>query len=118
MEYMDVFSNYLNKEISLSTAEIKIEKMLPVLKAEGRIKDYEKASLCLTYFKRYKQYDSGEINPKDLLIFIRDFVLYIGRFRFPKLITDVVDLYGDELSVVIAQDGAVDVTEKYPQSLF
>lgn len=117
MEYMDVFSNYLNKEISLSTAEIKIEKMLPVLKAEGRIKDYEKASLCLTYFKRYKQYDSGEINPKDLLIFIRDFVLYIGRFKFPKLITDVVDHYGDELSVVIAQDGAVDVTEKYPQSL-
>lgn len=117
MNYMEVFLEYLNNELGLSVAETKIEKMLPALQQNGRIKDYEKASLCLTYFKRYRQYNSGEINAKDLLLFVRDFVLFMGRFKFPRLITDVVDRYGDELNVIIAPDGAVDVAEKFPASL-
>ena len=51
MNYMEVFLEYLNNELGLSVAETKIEKMLPALQQNGRIKDYEKASLCLTYFK-------------------------------------------------------------------
>lgn len=117
MEYMEVFKSYLNNEISLSTADIKIEKMLPVLLESGLIKEYAKASLCRTYFQRYKQYNSGEINPKDLLLFIRDFVLYLGRFKFPRLITDVVERYGDQLDVIVAPDGAIDVIEKCPAPL-
>lgn len=117
MEYMEVFSSYLNNEISVSTADLKIKKLLPVLLESGLIKEHAKALLCRTYFQRYKQYDSGEINPKDLLIFIRDIVLYMGRFKFPRLITDVVDRYGDELGVIVAPDGAVDVVDKCPQAL-
>ena len=104
MNYMEVFLEYLNNELGLSVAETKIEKMLPALQQNGRIKDYEKASLCLTYFKRYRQYNSGEINAKDLLLFVRDFVLFMGRFKFPRLNTDVVDRYGDYLNVIIAPD--------------
>lgn len=117
MEYMEVFKEYLKNEISLSTADIKIEKMLPVLMENGFIKEYAKASLCRTYFQRYKQYNSGEIKPKDLLIFIRDFILYLGRFKFPRLITDVVERYGDELGVIVAPDGAIDVVDICPASL-
>lgn len=117
MEYMEVFSSYLNDEISETTADLKIEKMLPVLLENGLVKEYAKASLCRTYFQRYKQYNSGKIGPKDLLIFIRDFVLFMGRFRFPRLITDVVERYGDELGVVVAQDGAIDVVERCPKNL-
>ncbi len=117
MDYMEVFFEYLNNELGLSAAETKIEKMLPVLQRNGRIKDYEKASLCLTYFKRYRQYNSGEITAKDLLLFVRDFVLFMGRFKFPRLITDVVDRHGDEFNVIIAPDGAVDVAEKIPSAL-
>lgn len=117
MNYMDIFFEYLNNELGLSAAEIKIEKMLPILQRNGRIKDYEKASLCLTYFKRYRQYDSGEITAKDLLLFMRDFIMFMGRFKFPRLIMDVVDRHGDELNVIIAPDGAVDVAEKIPFTL-
>lgn len=114
---MEMFFKYLNNELELSVAKTKIEKMLPILQRNGRIKDYEKALLCQTYFKRYEQYNSGEIKEKDLLLSIRDFVLFMGRFKFPRLITDVVDRYGDELNVFIAPDGAVDVAEKFPASL-
>lgn len=117
MEYMEVFRNYLNDEISVSTADLKIEKMLPVLLEKGLVKEYAKALLCRTYFQRYKQYNSGKIGPKDLLIFIRDFVLFMGRFKFPRLISDVVERYGDELGVVVAQDGAIDVVERCPKNL-
>lgn len=117
MEYMEVFSNYLNDEVSVTTADLKIEKMLPGLLESGLIKEYAKASLCRTYFQRYKQYNSGKISPKDLLIFIRDFVLFMGRFKFPRLITDVVERYGDESGVVVAQDGAIDVVDRCPKTL-
>lgn len=117
MEYMEVFNGYLKDEISVTTADLKIKKMLPVLLESGLIKEYAKASLCRTYFQRYKQYNSGKIGPKDLLIFIRDFILFMGRFNFPRLITDVVERYGDELGVIVAQDGAIDVVDKCPKTL-
>ena len=117
MEYMEVFKSYLEEEISVTTADLKIKKMLPVLLGNGLIKEYAKASLCRTYFQRYKQYNSGKIGSKDLLIFIRDFVLFMGRFKFPRLIADIVERYGDDLGVIVAQDGAIDVVDKFPKTL-
>lgn len=117
MSFMDVFLSYLKNEISVSLAEQKIEKMLPILRTAGKSKEYAKASLCMTYFKRYHQYNSGQMNPKDLVLFIRDFVLFVGRFRFPRLITDVVEREGASLGVFVALDGAVDVVEKIPEWL-
>ena len=52
MSFMDVFLSYLKNEISVSLAEQKIEKMLPILRTAGKSKEYAKASLCMTYLKR------------------------------------------------------------------
>ena len=117
MGYMDVFLDYVNSKISASTADFKLEKLMPDLLVSGEIKEHAKASLCRTYFKRYQQYNIGEINSKDLVLFVRDFVLFLGRFRLPRLITDVVDRYGEEFGLFIASDGAVDATENYPKKL-
>ena len=117
MNFLEVFEDYLNNNISANSAEIKIDKMLIKLSAIGNTKDYEKASYCKTYFQRYRQYNSGKISAKDLLLFIRDFVIYVGRFHFPRLISDVVERQGNELGVFVAKDGAVDVAELYPEVL-
>ena len=113
MNYMEVFEEYLNNGVSASTADDRIEKLLPDILASGNIKEYEKAVYCRTYFQRYKQYNTGEIGAKDLLLFIRDFVLYVGRFQFPRLISDVVERQGNELGVFVADDGAVDVVDMF-----
>ena len=105
MDFMEVFRAYLENEISASAAEEKIEKMLSVLRSAGRNRECAKASLCMTYFKRYHQYNSGKIKSKDLLLFIRDFVLFMGRFRFPRLITDVVERDGDSLEYLLTGMG-------------
>lgn len=117
MNYIEVFEEYLNNGISASTADARIEKLLPVILSSGNIKEYEKASYCRTYFQRYKQYNTGEIGPNDLLLFIRDFILYVGRFRFPRLISDAVERQGSELGVFVADDGAVDVVDMVPEIL-
>ncbi len=117
MDFMEVFLAYLEGKMSASAAEEKIEKMLPILRSAGRDREYARALLCGTYLKRYHQYNTGRIKPKDLVLFIRDFVLFMGRFHFPRLITDVVERDGDSLGVFVAMDGAVDAIEKYPQSM-
>lgn len=117
MEYMDVFIKYINGEISPLKADEIIRRLASDLLRAGRIKDYEKAVFCRTYFLRYQQYNSGKISAKDLLLFLRDFVLYVGRIRFPRLITDAVRREGNEFGLFVAGDEAVDVVEKIPEEL-
>lgn len=117
MDFMEVFLEYLENKITIQMAEMKIKKILSTLIALKNARDYAKASLCLTYFKRYNQYNSGQIGAKDLLLFIRDFVLFLGRFPFPRLITDVVSREGSALGIFVASDGAVDVIDNIPKSL-
>ena len=117
MDFMEVFLKYLENKITIQMAEMKIKKILPALITLKNARDYARASLCLTYFKRYNQYNSGQISARDLLLFIRDFVLFWGRFPFPRLITDVVSREGSSLGIFVASDGAVDVIDNIPKSL-
>ena len=117
MGYLEVFCEYLGGRMSSSSAEDQISRLLPVLLNEGKSKEYAKASLCMTYFKRCRQYNTGEIKAGDLLLFIRDFVLYVGRFQLPRFVTDVVNREGDALGVIVTDNGEVDVIEKTPSVL-
>lgn len=117
MDCIDIFKRYTNGKLGASEADALIGRQLPDLLKAGRLNDYEKGVLCRTYFLRFRQYNSWKISAKDLLLFLRDFVLYIGRFRFPQLITDTVKNSGDDYGLFVAEDDAVDVIEKIPECL-
>ncbi len=117
MNYMEAFCKYLEGEIAPSKAVEIINQQIEKLLEDGKIKEYEKATLCLTYFKRHQQYDTGKISGKDLMLFLRDFILYVGRMRFPRLILDAVKRDGEEFGLFIADDNAVDVVEIIPKDL-
>ncbi len=117
MDYMALFREYLSGNITMHTAELQIEELLPKLLSAGQLRDHAKASLCMTYFMRYRQYNTGIITAQDLILFIRDFVLYVGRSQFPHLITDTVKREGSALGVYVATDGAVDVVDMIPTSV-
>lgn len=117
MGYLEIFNEYLSGRTSSSSAEDQINELLPRLLNEGKSKEYAKASLCMTFFKRCRQYNTGEIKAGDLLLFIRDFVLYVGRFRLPRFVTDVVNREGDALGIITTVNGEVDVIEKIPSAL-
>lgn len=113
MDFIEIFFEYLESRLSASSAEAKIKTLLPEILASGRMRDYVRASMCLTYFKRYRQYNSGQIKAGDLLLFMRDFVLFVGRFRFPKLITDVTSRDGAKLGIYVTAHDEIDVVENY-----
>ena len=117
MDCIEAFQKYTAGEIDDPTADYIISRELSDLQKAGEISDYERSVFCRTYFLRYQQYNFRKISGKDMLLFLRDFVLYVGRFRFPQLITDTVKNAGDEFGLYVADDGAVDVIEKIPDCL-
>ena len=117
MDYMEAFLNCIEGELDTSKALAVIKQQSDELLIAGKVKEYEKAVICLTYFVRYQQYNTGKISAKDLLLFLRDFVLYIGRIQFPRLITDVVRRDGGDLGLFVAEDNAVDAIEIVPEEL-
>lgn len=117
MDYMEIFQSYLDGSLNISSAEIQMSELARNLRNNGQMHEFVKASLCITYFKRYAQYNTGKIKAGDFMLFIRDFVLFIGRFRFPRLVTDAVLRDGEQFGVFVAADGEVDVLEKVPKEL-
>ncbi len=117
MDYIDVFQQYLSEAITMDSAEIQIKEICTKLQVAGNARECAKATICLSFFRRYKQYNMGKIKIGDLLLFIRDFVLYIGRFQFPQQITEAVQKRGDAFGVFVAGDGAVDVIDTLPPYL-
>ena len=117
MDYMDIFQAYLDGSISISSAEIQMRNLAKNLQNSGKMGEHAKAILCITYFKRYTQYNTGRIKTGDFMLFMRDFILFVGRFRFPRLVTDAVLRDGAPFGVFVAADGAVDVLEKVPKAI-
>lgn len=117
MDYMDIFHAYLTGSININSAEIQMGKLLKNILNTGHVRDAAKASMCMTYFKRYSQYNSGVISAEDFMLFLRDFVLFVGRFHFPRLVTNAVLRDGEPFDVFVAADGAVDVLERYPKDI-
>lgn len=117
MEFMDFFVAYLENRITDIEAERSIKDLLPQLALANKTKNYAKAVICLTYFKRYHQYNHCEIKANDFLLFIRDFVLYIGRLKLPKLVIELVKNNGKSFDLFVACDGTVDVAEKFPENM-
>ena len=117
MDYMEIFQAYLDGCLNINSAEIQMRKLAKDLQNAGQMRELAKASLCMTYFKRYTQYNTGKIKAGDFMLFMRDFVLFVGRFRFPRLVTDAVLREGEAFGVFVATDGAVDALEKVPKAI-
>ena len=117
MDYMEAFLKCIEGDLDSSKAKEIIKQQVEDLLLAGKIKEYEKAVLCLTYFTRYHQYNTGKISGNDLMLFLRDFVLYVGRVRFPRLIQDAVRRDGNKMGLFVAADDAVDVTATIPEDL-
>ena len=105
MDYMEIFLKCIEGDMDTSKASELIRQQADALLLSGKVKEYEKAVLCLTYFTRYRQYNTGKINGNDLMLFLRDFVLYVGRVRFPRLIQDAVLRDGSKIGLFVAGDG-------------
>ena len=117
MEYMEAFLKCVEGDMETSKAAEIIRRQADELLLAGKVKEYEKTVLCLAYFIRYHQYNTGKISGNDLMLFLRDFVLYVGRVRFPRLIQDAVRREGTQFGLFVAADDAIDATVIIPEDL-
>jgi hypothetical protein len=117
MDFMDIFHEYLEGRLSVSSARARIKDLLPELLSAGKIKEYARATYVLTYFMRYEQYNETKISTMDFLLFMHGLVLFVGRFPFPRLVTDAVRRDGEKLGLYVTESGEVDVIERYPEAV-
>lgn len=117
MSYIDSFNDYIQKKILSSSAAIKIAEERKALLDAGKIDEATRANLCLVFFTRYKQYNSGTISRQDLLLFVRDFILFVGRFPMPHIIETAIRESGMEFGLSIAADGCADAAYLLPEWL-
>lgn len=117
MTYLDIFRNGLEGHLSREDAKRRLQEEAMNLFRNGQSRDCARAELCLTYFSRYEQYDHQQISVKDLLLFMRDFVLFVGQFHWPRLITDAVRHDGAAFGLYLTSNEEVDVIEQYPKEL-
>ena len=117
MSYIELFENYLTKKLSSASARAQIEEEYARLVSMKETRDEVRANLCLTFFTRYKQYNCGEISRQDLLLFLRNFILFVGRFPMPPLIEKVIRESGLQFGLSVATDGCVDASYLFPEWL-
>lgn len=117
MSYIDFFRDYIQKKIPSGSAAIKIAEERKALLQTGKIDESTRANLCLVFFVRYKQYNSGTISRQDLLLFVRDFILFVGRFPMPPIIEMAIRESGIEYGLSIAADGCADAACILPEWL-
>lgn len=117
MSYIDAFKDYGRRQVSANDAITRITEDYTKLLLAGNIREATKAQLCLTFFSRYSQYNKGIISRQDLLLFLRDFILFVGRFPIPAILENAIRESGNDYGLDIAEDGYVDAASILPEWL-
>lgn len=117
MNYNDIFLKYINGEITGDVAEGQLSDLIESSIYAGFFREAAQAEVMRTYFIRYRQYDRGQINPLDFLLYIRDLILFVGKMHLPRLVMDMVSSSGSEIGLYVTGEGSVDVVAGYPEYL-
>lgn len=115
MSYIDIFGEFALQKIKANDAVVQIKQELQTLLQKGEKGDAARAKMCLIFFTRYGQYNSGTISRHDLLLFVRDFILFVGRFPMPGIIEYAIRESGTEYGLSVAADGCADAATTLPE---
>lgn len=114
MEYRELFSSYVETPISAPTVVSQLKKNIEFLQNRGQITDAAKAQICIIYFLRLSQYNNGVISRDDFLLFLRDFVLYLGQLKLPDFVQCIIRESGEQYGLHVSTEGIVSATFSIP----
>lgn len=117
MEYLELFTGYVRGALSPEVAAHRIAQQQEELSRRGLVREAERANLCASYFSHFDRYNHGLISRQDLLLFLRDFILYLGRTKLPPFVEQLVRESGGPFGLSVASDGTVDATLALPDWL-
>lgn len=117
MNYDEIFQRYLHKEITENAAAGQLAVLIEKCIDAGLFREAAQAEVVRTYFIRYLQYDCGKIGLGDFLLYLRELILFVGKTRLPRLVTDLVSRHGSETGLYVTKEGSVDVLSRYPEEM-
>lgn len=115
MGYRQLFSEYVSGTLPFSAASARVRREGQTFTGNGQ--ELEKARICSSYFDHYDQYNHGYISCSDFLMFLRDFILYLGRTPMPQSVELLVRENGSKFGLSVSADGCIDAAYHIPEWL-
>lgn len=115
MIYTEILKQFLNKSIKRNQAETELKSELNNQVSLRNMREASKIRYCLYFVMRYEQYLSGEISLMDYLIFLRDFLLHVGRIQVTDQIYKLVQQHGKLVDITAERDEYISVTLNLPR---
>lgn len=76
-----------------------------------------RARCCMSFIERCKQYDASTITKEELLLSLRDLILFTGKVQIPEQIARVVEKYGNQYDLILEADRWVTAVMRLPDWL-
>lgn len=117
IQYKEIFQDYQNGNISKDEANKSFIKACEEFEKTGNAKEAEKARICSIFILRERQLSINKISKLDFLLFLRDFILFVGRFKPSSSIRSLIKECEQNLSLFEESDGYINTPHKYPDWL-
>lgn len=111
MKSHEILKQYLCGALS---KDLTSSYLLEIIK-KGINPEAAKARYCLSFIERVKQYQAGEISADELLLCLRDIVLYSGKTQVSKEIVDLVSTRGKNYDLIREADNIVTAVMRLPK---
>jgi len=69
---------------------------------------------CMTFIERHKQYEATTITKEELLLSLRDLILFIGKVQMPEHVARIVEKSGTQYDLILESDRWVTAVMRFP----
>lgn len=113
MDSSEILRQYLSGALSIELAYSVLEENAD----KNRYPESAKARCCLNFIERYKQYEISAITQEELLLCIRDLILFTGKVQVPDQIACLVRKQGGHFDLILEADNWVTAVTRLPSWL-
>jgi ATP-dependent DNA helicase RecQ len=99
-------SGALSNELAYSTLEENVNKNI--------YPESAKARCCLSFIERYKQYEASGVTQEELLLCLRDLILFTGKVQVTEQISRLVGIRGKHFDLILEADNWVTAVMRLP----
>jgi superfamily II DNA or RNA helicase len=114
MIYTEIIKKFLSKNLNRNQAEIELKSELNKHIYRGNMRKASKIRYCIYFMLRYEQFIYGELSLMDYLVFLRDFLIHVGRIQVTEQIHKLVQQKGRLMDIIAEKDNYVSVTLRLP----
>lgn len=110
MRSIEALEKYLSGEVGRKSTRLFFES----LEIGDDLRQHVKNHVCYSFFLRYTMYREGLVSERELVLKLRELILYVGRIRCGEALKRIVLEYGTEYGLFCQEETYVNATLKLP----